>query len=201
MTRLPRLKGKELVRLLGRIGFGAIRTRGNHGFLGQNKRVLLHWIGLILLLAGCRHNDGPRLIDGFVGYETIEKARAHSTKLNPGQVWTEEKERVDPTDRRPPHSFVHLLGDFRDLGSAGKLRLTFYNNRLMTAEFWPSDGKTYLAALRGTGQQLPTASGQHIKVGRGTDFCYYADADGTFHFIWEDPTLTQEWLNWVAKYS
>lgn len=33
MTRLPRLKGKELVRTLGRLGFVAVRTRGSHVFL------------------------------------------------------------------------------------------------------------------------------------------------------------------------
>ena len=34
MTRLPRLKGKEVVRILQRIGFQVIRTRGSHVFLG-----------------------------------------------------------------------------------------------------------------------------------------------------------------------
>jgi predicted RNA binding protein YcfA (HicA-like mRNA interferase family) len=33
MTRLPRLKGKELVRLLEKIGFEIVRTRGSHVFL------------------------------------------------------------------------------------------------------------------------------------------------------------------------
>jgi len=33
MTRLPRLKGKEIVRLLQRIGFQIVRTRGSHVFL------------------------------------------------------------------------------------------------------------------------------------------------------------------------
>ena len=33
MTRLPRLKGKELVRLLEKIGFEIVRTRGSHLFL------------------------------------------------------------------------------------------------------------------------------------------------------------------------
>jgi len=33
MTRLPRLKGKEVVRILERIGFQLVRTRGSHVFL------------------------------------------------------------------------------------------------------------------------------------------------------------------------
>jgi predicted RNA binding protein YcfA (HicA-like mRNA interferase family) len=33
MTRLPRLKGREVVRLLEQIGFQVVRTRGSHVFL------------------------------------------------------------------------------------------------------------------------------------------------------------------------
>jgi predicted RNA binding protein YcfA (HicA-like mRNA interferase family) len=33
MTRLPRLRGKEVVRALGKIGFQVVRTRGSHVFL------------------------------------------------------------------------------------------------------------------------------------------------------------------------
>lgn len=33
MSRLPRLKGKEIVRILEKIGFRIVRTRGSHYFL------------------------------------------------------------------------------------------------------------------------------------------------------------------------
>jgi predicted RNA binding protein YcfA (HicA-like mRNA interferase family) len=33
MTRLPRLTGKEAVRILQRMGFQVVRTRGSHVFL------------------------------------------------------------------------------------------------------------------------------------------------------------------------
>ena len=33
MSRLPRLKGKELIRILEKLGFEVIRTRGSHFFL------------------------------------------------------------------------------------------------------------------------------------------------------------------------
>jgi predicted RNA binding protein YcfA (HicA-like mRNA interferase family) len=33
MSRLPRLKGKELIRILERLGFENARTRGSHVFL------------------------------------------------------------------------------------------------------------------------------------------------------------------------
>ena len=33
MSRLPRLKGREIVRTLERLGFRTVRTRGSHVFL------------------------------------------------------------------------------------------------------------------------------------------------------------------------
>jgi predicted RNA binding protein YcfA (HicA-like mRNA interferase family) len=33
MTRLPRAKGREIVRALERLGFSVVRTRGSHVFL------------------------------------------------------------------------------------------------------------------------------------------------------------------------
>jgi len=33
MTRLPRLKGKELIRVLQKLGFEVVRCRGSHFFL------------------------------------------------------------------------------------------------------------------------------------------------------------------------
>jgi predicted RNA binding protein YcfA (HicA-like mRNA interferase family) len=46
MTRLPRLKGKELVRALERAGFAVDRTRGSHVFLrhpdGRTTTVPIH---------------------------------------------------------------------------------------------------------------------------------------------------------------
>ncbi len=33
MTRLPRLKGKEIIRILERVSFRTVRTKGSHTFL------------------------------------------------------------------------------------------------------------------------------------------------------------------------
>jgi predicted RNA binding protein YcfA (HicA-like mRNA interferase family) len=46
MTRLPRLKGRELVRALERAGFAVVRSRGSHVFLrhpdGRTTTVPIH---------------------------------------------------------------------------------------------------------------------------------------------------------------
>jgi predicted RNA binding protein YcfA (HicA-like mRNA interferase family) len=46
MTRLPRLKGKELIRILEKIGFEVVRSRGSHFLLrhpdGRTTTVPVH---------------------------------------------------------------------------------------------------------------------------------------------------------------
>ncbi len=46
MTRLPRIKGKELIRALERAGFAVVRTRGSHFLLkhedGRTTTVPVH---------------------------------------------------------------------------------------------------------------------------------------------------------------
>lgn len=46
MTRLPRLKGRELIRILQTLGFGVVRSRGSHFLLrhedGRTTTVPVH---------------------------------------------------------------------------------------------------------------------------------------------------------------
>ncbi len=48
MTRLPRLKGKEVIRILERAGFRLVRTQGSHAFLMGVRQ-------------SCRHIQAKRL--------------------------------------------------------------------------------------------------------------------------------------------
>ena len=70
MTRLPRLKGKEIVRILEQAGFRVVRTRGSHAVLkhldGRTTVVPLHsseTIGPGLLRAILR--DVEMSVDSF----------------------------------------------------------------------------------------------------------------------------------------
>jgi predicted RNA binding protein YcfA (HicA-like mRNA interferase family) len=71
MTRLPRLKGKDIVRILERLDFRVVRTRGSHTFLrhpdGRATVVPAHsgeTIGPGLLRAILRDIEMP--IDEFI---------------------------------------------------------------------------------------------------------------------------------------
>jgi hypothetical protein len=158
-------------------------------------------IMLSLLCCACRQRRGGELIDGLFGYETIPQVRDQLTRIAPSERWTQESEHRDQTDRRPPHDIVYLLGEFQHLGQRGRLRLTFYNNRLMTAEFWPFDGGRYMAALREKGFPTPPSPGTEIRIGTRTSFAYYTKPGGEFRCVWEDVDLAREFSDWVAKYA
>src|SRR5262245_49232703 len=116
------------------------------------------------------------------------------------QKWIEERQPSEPDDKRPPHSFIHLSGEFQDLGNSGRLMLIFYNGRLMEAEFSPSGGNGYLSALRKSGAPMPSAPGKDLRISRHTDFRYQY-VQGTITCYWADTPLEQVWNDWVEKYS
>ena|SRR5436190_5118080 len=154
-----------------------------------------------LLLAGCHRSGDTQLIDGFHSYETLEQVKSRLSNIDRREQWREEKQEVDPSDRRPAHLFVHLIGNFKHVGQQGILDLTFYNNRLMETQFSPYSGELYKDALRKQGLPVPPEPGKQIRISPRTTFSYYNNSDGTFRFVWDDSALEQEWNDWVAKYS
>ena len=71
MTRLPRLRGKELIRILERAGFQVARTKGSHTFLkhpdGRTTVVPVHsgetiWPGLLRAIL----RDVEMLVDDLI---------------------------------------------------------------------------------------------------------------------------------------
>jgi len=73
MTRLPRLKGKEIVRLLEKLGFRVVRTRGSHTFL--------------------RHSDGRATVVPVHSGETIGPGLLRAI-LRDAEITTEDLEKV-----------------------------------------------------------------------------------------------------------
>jgi len=64
------------------------------------------------------------------------------------------------------------------------VKLTFYNDRLMSTEFSTESGREYLTKLK-----------EHTK------FRYDIDPHGKFRFSWTDPKIESEWLKWVRDNS
>ena len=92
-------------------------------------------LGICLLtgffFAACR-TTGTSLINGFTSYQNIQQVRKELQMDGHEKGWQESRNTIEPADKRPPHDMVMLSGPFSHLGQDGTLRLTLFNDRLMT---------------------------------------------------------------------
>ena len=162
-------------------------------------------LGICLLtgffFAACRTTGTTSLINGFTSYQNLQQVREKLQTGGYGRSWQESRNTIEPTDKRSPHDMVVLSGPFRHLGQDGTLRLTLFNDRLMTAEFSPVNSTAYLTALRQQLKDVPPNPKEQVVISRHTNFIYYAEPDGAMRFIWEDSKLSEEWKAWVKANS
>jgi hypothetical protein len=116
-------------------------------------------------------------------------------------TWHEEYQQTSPSDPRPPYKFVLMSGPFTLSGMKGHLRLTFYNDRLMTTEFTPERGAEYIAALAKNSGKVPARPSEEILIGHRTKLRYDIGEDGKYTVRWSDPKLSDEWHKWVAAHG
>ncbi len=105
-----------------------------------------------------------------------------------------------PSDSRPPYRLLVISKkNARVAGQAGELVLTFFNDRLMTSQFYPTD----MAPARGAveaGQNVSLADGEaHIEP--STRVWVGKDESGRSYIGWIDKTLQTEQDAWVKQYG
>ncbi len=162
---------------------------------------LLLYFWVVGYCTGCGHVVGSSLIGNLRSYQSIEQVRGSLTSAGFADGWKEQKVAVDPKDRRPQHDFVTLAGPFEDLGCRGALTLTFFNDRLMVAEFVSEKGASYLESIAQRIKNIPQSPQQQVPIEDRISFGYYREPAGNLRFRWEDMHLTKEWRDWVQKYS
>ena len=72
----------------------------------------------------------------------------------------------------------------------------FFNDRLMSTAFYPSDRDEYLNKLGGTGivfNEKNSIQFSGVVIRKGNDY------QGKDYIIWEDKGLIQEFDNWLEK--
>src|SRR5436190_3004259 len=134
------------------------------------------------LAVGCTSTGPTRLCDGFQSYETSQNVRNGLSQSGVARRWQEESKGTAASDPRPAYQFLTMSGPFALSGVEGRLKLTFYNNRLMSAEFSTKNGGDYLSALRESRINVPAEARKETTVDRRTRFRYDTDGDGTFRF-------------------
>jgi hypothetical protein len=155
----------------------------------------------LYLVTGCTSKAPTQLCDSFQSYETPQVVRNRLSQSGIASHWQEEFKGTDVSDRRPSYQFLTMSGPFTLSGIEGRLKLTFYNDRLMSAEFSTGRGREYLEALRQQRIKVPADVNRDTIVDRRTKFRYDTYPTGMFRFSWTDPQLENEWHKWVRDNS
>ena len=111
----------------------------------MSKLVLISF--LFCSLAACAADQPTALCDRFRSFQTVQDVHTQLEKMGVRRHWTEEIKDSPKNNRRPPYTFVYLSGPFKISGVHGILKLTFYNGRLMEAQFSPPDGNQFLNGM------------------------------------------------------
>src|ERR1017187_467486 len=105
-----------------------------------------------------------------------------------------------PSDTRPPYRLLVIAKkNARIEGQPGELVLTFFNDRLMTSQFYADDMDAARAAVE-AGEKLSLAGGEtHIEP--STRVWVGKDETGRSYIGWIDKTLQSEQDAWLNRYG
>ncbi len=105
-----------------------------------------------------------------------------------------------PSDTRPPYRLLVISKkNARIDGQPGELVLTFFNDRLMTSQFYSDDMAAARPAIE-AGSKVSLAAGEaHIEP--STRVWIGKDENGRSYIGWIDKTLQAEQDAWVKQYG
>lgn len=169
----------------------------------MRKMLTLVMAAVLLLLVACHKKDelkpskmvGP--LYSLQSLETVER----KIDLKAGDWDVLEDRRPLSSDKRPPFRiFTFSKKDFPLLDTAGKeLVMTFYNDRLMTVQFYPYNLDAFKAALQSDGVSLSSDGDGH--AGTSTRVWVGKDPAGKTYVGFIDKALQAEHDDWMMKYS
>lgn len=162
------------------------------------------WVALLCcfvsVCVSCRRHS-LEVIGNFRGGSPPEAVRNQLRSRGFSSGWTEDS-KTNPDDHsRPRHDFLEMKGPFSDLGVTGQLELAFYNDRLMNAQFIPSESERYFGLLSQRLGKLSENPGKPQRISNEVALTYCRDPNGSIRFYWDYLPVSKEWKDWVARYS
>jgi hypothetical protein len=171
----------------------------------NEKRLLFFaMIALLLLSAGCQRSGEKKLKPSALaaGLFSGQSVQAVERKLDmmAGSFKVLEDRTPLPSDTRPPYRLLVIsTQNARVDGQGGELVLTFFDDRLMTAQFYAADLAAARAAVEAK-QQLSLAGGDaHIPP--STRVWVGKDDSGRSYIGWIDKGLQAEQDAWIKQYG
>ena len=144
--------------------------------------------------------DRAKLLGSLESYMSLE---ALKKQIEPSLLpWTvTEDNKLDPNDRRPPHNiYVVAIKGYTHLGESGSLEVSFFNDRLVEARFFPDNFDRYVAALNAE-QRIAFNSSQEAVIPPNTRVWISTDFGGKRFVGWGDVRLQQEQIDWIERFS
>jgi hypothetical protein len=143
--------------------------------------------------------DRVTLIDFTQSYSSIADVERHLNEANIKHAVNRPPPSASTS--RPPFlvGTIEIAG-FTHLGVAGNLELSFFNDRLAAARFFPTDQSEYLRKLK---QDLrvdliaasSVAPQQNLRIATGSE-----SARGSY-VEWSDVRLDEEMSLWIKRYA
>lgn len=170
-------------------------------FVRRTSTVLIA-VALVLGAPACKKKDfePSKMVGPLYSYQSLETVE-RKLDLKPGDWNVLENRKPLSTDTRPMFRiFTFSKKDFPLLDTPGKnLVMTFYNDRLMTVQFYPYNMSAFKSALAGDGVNLSSEGDAHIPP--STHVWLGKDDHGQLYVGFMDKVLEAEHDAWMAKYS
>jgi hypothetical protein len=144
--------------------------------------------------------DRARLIDWIESYASVDEfVQQLKARSLPFEI--DRPKSSGTTAYRPPYEITMItIPSFSHLGFSGDLIVAFFNNRLVGADFYPSDMNGYrkrLSSEIGTSLNADSEATPHpnTRIWKATDY------KGRDYIGWEDVRLAEEMRLWIKRYS
>jgi len=140
------------------------------------------------------------LLDSIRSYSRVDEIRTLLGHLAAKWEVIEKSSEASPTDSRPPFQVYAVFArEYEHLGFRGDLKLTFFNDRLMSAVFYPRDFSGYVRRASATLPGLTEKTS--VRVPPFTQVTLVTDYHQRKYVSWEDVRLTEEMSIWIKRYS
>ncbi len=157
---------------------------------------------LLVSISACRKKDfePSKMAGPLYSYQSLETVE-RKLDLKHGDWDVLEDRKPLSTDKRPMFRiFTFSKKDFPLLDTPGQnLVMTFYNDRLMTVQFYPYDMGAFKSALAADGVTLSPEGDAHIPP--STRVWLGKDDQGKLYVGFMDKALEAEHDAWMARYS
>tara|TARA_B110000967_G_C18514745_1_gene378104 strand:- start:40 stop:558 length:519 start_codon:yes stop_codon:yes gene_type:complete len=145
----------------------------------------------------CTSNVPKKLIEEFNSYQTIQDF-TDLVKIKTDSIILFENSKLAETDTRPEFSIYSIILPEYEVGNAiGKLRASFFNDRLVSIWFYPNNINQFDEKLKKK-YNISLRNGENktidcVRINRYTDF------EGNEYFGWSDLKLVKEQNDWISQ--